>query len=91
MLTHGVGPMRKYCIGAVLLDLTDPTKVIGRLREPLLAPEEDERDGYVPNVIYTCGALSYGGELILPYAVSDRLTIIASVKLDELLCALIGG
>ena len=91
LLTHGVGPMRKYCIGAVLLDLTDPTKVIGRLREPLLTPEEDERDGYVPNVIYTCGALRHGGELILPYAISDKLTIIASVKLEELLCALIGG
>ena len=91
LLTHGVGPMRKYCIGAVLLDLTDPTKVIGRLREPLLTPEEDERDGYVPNVIYTCGALRHGGELILPYAISDKLTIIASVKLEELLCALIRG
>jgi predicted GH43/DUF377 family glycosyl hydrolase len=61
LLTHGVGPMRKYCIGAVLLYLNDPTKVIGRLREPLLTPEEDERDGYVPNVIYTCGALRHGG------------------------------
>src|SRR5271165_7049609 len=91
LLTHGVGPMRKYCIGAVLLDLTDPTKVIGRLREPLLTPEEDERDGYVPNVIYTCGALRHGEELILPYAISDKLTIIASVKLEELLCALIRG
>ncbi|MDT7818204.1 MAG: hypothetical protein QOJ42_8120 [Acidobacteriaceae bacterium] len=61
LLTHGVGLMRKYCIGAVLLDLTDPTKVIGRLREPLLTPEDDEREGYVPNVIYTCGALRHGG------------------------------
>ena len=55
MLTHGVGLMRKYCIGAVLLDLNDPAKVIGRLREPLLTPEDDELEGYVPNVIYTCG------------------------------------
>jgi predicted GH43/DUF377 family glycosyl hydrolase len=61
------------------------------LREPLLTPEEDERDGYVPNVIYTCGALRHGGELILPYAISDKLTIIASVKLEELLGALIRG
>jgi len=91
LLTHGVGLMRKYCIGAVLLDLNDPTKVIGRLREPLLTPEDDEREGYVPNVIYTCGALRHGGELILPYAISDKLTIIASVKLEELLGALIRG
>jgi predicted GH43/DUF377 family glycosyl hydrolase len=91
LLTHGVGLMRKYCIGAVLLDLNDPTKVIGRLREPLLTPEDDEREGYVPNVIYSCGALCHGGELILPYAISDKLTIIASVKLEELLGALIRG
>ena len=91
LLTHGVGLMRKYCIGAVLLDLNDPTKVIGRLRQPLLTPEDDEREGYVPNVIYTCGALRHGGELILPYAISDKLTIIASVKLEELLGALIRG
>ena len=82
--------MRKYCIGAVLLDLNDPTKVIGRLREPLLTPEDDEREGYVPNVIYTCGALRHGGELILPYAISDKLTIIASIKLEELLGAIRG-
>ena len=61
------------------------------MREPLLTPEEDERDGYVPNVIYTCGALRHRGELILPYAISDKLTIIASVKLEELLGALIRG
>jgi predicted GH43/DUF377 family glycosyl hydrolase len=85
LLTHGVGPMRKYCIGAVLLDLTDPTKVIGRLREPLLTAEEAEREGYVPNVVYTCGALLHGKELILPYAISDKLTVIASVKLEDLL------
>src|SRR4029453_10847384 len=57
VITHGVGPMRRYCIGAVLLDLKDPTKVIGRLREPLLAPEGNEREGYVPNVVYSCGSL----------------------------------
>jgi predicted GH43/DUF377 family glycosyl hydrolase len=89
LLTHGVGPMRKYCIGAVLLDLVDPTKVIGRLRAPLLTPDENEREGYVPNVVYTCGALRHGGQLILPYAVSDRLTVIASIGLEELLGALV--
>ena len=84
--------MRKYCIGAVLLDLNDPTKVIGRLREPLLTPKDGEREGYVPNVIYTCGALRHGEELILPYAISDQLTIIASVNSKNfLLGALIRG
>ena len=85
VITHGVGPMRKYCIGAALLDLNDPTKVIGRLREPLLAPEGEEREGYVPNVVYSCGSLLHRGELILPFAVSDRSSSIASIGLDELL------
>jgi predicted GH43/DUF377 family glycosyl hydrolase len=88
VLTHGVGPMRKYCIGAVLLDLHDPTKVIGRLDQPLLAPEGHEREGYVPNVVYSCGSLVHGRELILPFAVSDRSVAIASVRLDDLLGAL---
>jgi predicted GH43/DUF377 family glycosyl hydrolase len=88
VITHGVGPMRKYCIGAALLDLQDPTKVIGRLREPLLAPEGEEREGYVPNVVYSCGSLLHGRDLILPFAVSDRSSSIASIKLDELLHAL---
>jgi predicted GH43/DUF377 family glycosyl hydrolase len=88
VLTHGVGPMRKYCIGAALLDLNDPTKVIGRLREPLLAPEGTEREGYVPNVVYSCGALLHGRDLILPYAMSDRATAIARVSLDDLIAAL---
>lgn len=88
VITHGVGPMRKYCIGAVLLDLNDPTKVIGRLREPLLAPEGNEREGYVPNVVYSCGSLLHGRELILPYAMSDKASAIASMSLDELLTAL---
>jgi predicted GH43/DUF377 family glycosyl hydrolase len=91
MLTHGVGPMRKYCIGAALLDLDDPTKVIGRLHEPLLAPEGTEREGYVPNVVYSCGSLLHGRELILPYAMSDKATAIARVSLDELLAALRQG
>jgi predicted GH43/DUF377 family glycosyl hydrolase len=85
VLTHGVGPMRKYCIGAALLDLNDPTKVIGRLREPLLSPEGEEREGYVPNVVYSCGSLLHGKELILPYAMSDKATSFAFVPLASLL------
>jgi len=87
VITHGVGPMRKYCIGAVLLDLEDPTRVIGRLREPLLEPEGEERIGYVPNVVYSCGSLLHGGRLVLPYAMSDKVTAVASMDLAELLAA----
>lgn len=89
VITHGVGPMRKYCIGAVLLDLDDPTKVLGRLRDPLLSPEGNEREGYVPNVVYSCGSLVHRGKLVLPYAMSDTATAIASVDLEELLAALL--
>jgi len=85
VLTHGVGPMRRYCIGAVLLDLEDPRKLIGRMKEPLLEPDENEREGYVPNVVYTCGAMIHGDRLILPYAMSDYATRIASVDLEALL------
>jgi predicted GH43/DUF377 family glycosyl hydrolase len=85
VLSHGVGPMRKYCLGAFLLDLQDPTRVLGCLREPLLAPNEVEREGYVPNVIYTCGALLHGRELVIPYAMSDYATSFANVSIDELL------
>lgn len=88
VLSHGVGAMRKYCIGAFLLDLADPTRVIGRLREPLLAPNETEREGYVPNVVYTCGALLHGRELIIPYAMSDSAASFATVSLDALLEAM---
>jgi len=91
VLTHGVGPMRKYCIGVVLLDLDDPMKVIGRLPEPLLSPEGAEREGYVPNVVYSCGALLHGRRLILPYAVSDHASAIVSLSLDELLAALLAN
>jgi len=90
VLSHGVGPMRKYCLGAFLLDLEDPTRVIGRLREPLLSPNEAEREGYVPNVVYTCGALLHGREVIIPYAMSDYATTFATVSLDELLAAMDG-
>jgi predicted GH43/DUF377 family glycosyl hydrolase len=88
VLSHGVGAMRKYCLGAFLLDLNDPTRVIGRLREPLLSPNESERDGYVPNVIYSCGSLLHGRELIIPYAVSDSAASFATVPLDEVLAAM---
>ncbi len=89
VITHGVGPMRKYCIGAVLLDLDDPSKVIGRLRQPLLSPEGNEREGYVPNVVYSCGSLIHGNELILPYAMSDLATAIATFPLETVLTALL--
>ncbi len=89
VITHGVGPMRKYCIGAALLDLEDPTKVLGRLHEPLLSPEGNEREGYVPNVVYSCGSLLHGRELILPYAMSDTASAIVSLPLDDLLAALL--
>ena len=88
VITHGVGPMRKYCIGAALLDLADPTKVIGRLRQPLLSPEGNEREGYVPNVVYSCGSLLHGRDLVLPFAMSDKVTAVATVSLDDLLAAL---
>lgn len=88
VLSHGVGAMRKYCLGAFLLDLNDPTRVIGRLRQPLLSANEAEREGYVPNVVYTCGAILHQRELIIPYAMSDSATSFASVSLDDLLHAM---
>jgi len=88
VLSHGVGPLRKYCIGAFLLDLDDPAKVIGRLRKPLLTPDQNEREGYVPNVVYTCGSLVHKGELIIPYGLADHATSFATVPLDEVLAAM---
>lgn len=88
LLTHGVGPMRRYSIGAILLDLDDPSIVIGHLPLPLVEPAESMRNGYVPNVVYTCGAMIHHGKLILPYGLSDTLVTIAIVDLDELLRAL---
>lgn len=85
LLTHGVGPMRKYCIGAVLLDLNDPSKIIGRLDQPLLSPTEEERAGYVPNVVYSCGAMIHNGLLVIPYGISDAATGFAIVNKDQLL------
>jgi predicted GH43/DUF377 family glycosyl hydrolase len=88
VITHGVGAMRKYCIGAFLLDLGNPTKVIGRLREPLITPNENEREGYVPNVVYSCGSLLRGRQLIIPYAMSDSATTFATLELDAVLAAM---
>lgn len=88
VLSHGVGPMRKYSLGAFLLDRDDPSKVIGRLSEPLMSPEGDEREGYVPNVLYTCGALVHNGRLVVPYGMSDSRVGFAVVDLDELLAAM---
>jgi len=85
LLTHGVGPVRRYCIGAMLLDLDDPSKVIGRLEEPLIQPREHEREGYVPNVVYACGALIHANALVIPFAMSDTASGIATVALQPLL------
>ena len=85
VLTHGVGPMRQYCIGAILLDLENPTKIIARLDAPLLAPHEKEREGYVPNVVYSCGAIIHHNELVIPYAMSDIISGIATVDVRELI------
>ncbi len=84
LLTHGVGPMREYCIGIILLDLEDPTKVIGTMIEPLLIPLEEEREGYVPNVVYSCGATIHNDDLIIPYAMSDTCSGIATLSVTEL-------
>jgi predicted GH43/DUF377 family glycosyl hydrolase len=88
VLSHGVGPLRTYCIGAFLLDRDNPGKVIGRLHQPLLKPNQSERQGYVPNVVYTCGALVHNGELIVPYAMADHATGFATVPLDQVLAAM---
>jgi predicted GH43/DUF377 family glycosyl hydrolase len=85
VLTHGVGPMRQYCIGAILLDLENPTKIIARLDEPLLAPREKEREGYVPNVVYSCGAIIHNNELVIPYAMADSNSGIATVGVSDLI------
>ncbi len=85
LLTHGVGPMREYAISATLLDLEDPSKVLGRLRTPLIKPTDDEREGYVPNVVYSCGAVREDGHLIIPYAMSDSRTAFATVSCEDLI------
>ncbi len=85
VITHGVGPMRQYVLSAILLDLDDPTRVLGYLPEPLLKASDDERDGYVPNVVYSCGSLIHSGRLILPYAYADEATRVATLDVDDLL------
>jgi predicted GH43/DUF377 family glycosyl hydrolase len=87
LLTHGVGPVRRYAIGAVLLDKKDPSKVIARSREPLVRPEPTEREGYVPNVVYTCGAMRHRDQIVLPYAVSDTFSNFATIKISALMQA----
>ncbi|MGA8038827.1 MAG: glycoside hydrolase family 130 protein, partial [Acidimicrobiia bacterium] len=90
VITHGVGPFRTYSLGAILLEIDDPSRVIGRLEEPLLVPNEEEREGYVPNVVYSCGSMLHGDLLILPYGISDVACRVATVPLDRLLSALTG-
>jgi predicted GH43/DUF377 family glycosyl hydrolase len=85
VLTHGVGPVRTYCIGAILLDLDNPNKIIKATREPILFPLENERDGYVPNVVYSCGSIIHQEYLIMPYAVSDTRSGVAKINIKELL------
>jgi predicted GH43/DUF377 family glycosyl hydrolase len=91
MFTHGVGPVRHYAIGAVLLDKLDPSRVIGRSREPLVQPEETEREGYVPNVVYTCGAMRFHDLIVLPYAISDTFSTFATMRIDRLVALLTEG
>lgn len=89
LLTHGVGPVRRYCMGALLLDRKNPARVIGRLRDPLMVPSDEEREGYVPNVVYSCGSLIHNGQLIIPYAMSDQAAGFAIVSVQELIDRLI--
>jgi predicted GH43/DUF377 family glycosyl hydrolase len=89
LLIHGVGPMRRYCVGAVLLDHDNPSKIIARTKKPLIEPNDKEREGYVPNVVYSCGAMIHGDNLIIPYAMSDFATTFATVNLEELLSDMI--
>jgi predicted GH43/DUF377 family glycosyl hydrolase len=85
LLTHGVGPVRRYSIGAVLLDKADPSKILARSSEPLVRPEPSDREGYVPNVVYTCGAMRHNDRIILPYAISDTFCSVATMKIAALL------
>jgi len=89
LLTHGVGPLRKYSIGAALLDKRDPSKVLARSREPLIRPEGSERHGYVPNVVYTCGGMRRNGRIILPFAVSDTFSTVATFATADLLASMV--
>jgi predicted GH43/DUF377 family glycosyl hydrolase len=88
VLTHGVGTVRNYCIGACLLDKADPSKLLARTPRPVLAPSPHERDGYVPNVVYSCGALVQGRTMLLPYAVADSFSAFGSLSIDDLLACM---
>jgi predicted GH43/DUF377 family glycosyl hydrolase len=85
LLTHAVGPLRTYIISAILLDLNNPAKIIGHLKEPLIYPDEDEREGYVPNVVYSCGSMIHAGNMVIPYAMSDSATSFATIPVSDLL------
>lgn len=91
LLTHGVGAMRTYAISAILLDLYDPSIIIGRLKKPIIQPSDYEREGYVPNVMYTCGLLLHGEVIIIPYAVADSATSFVSIALDDILNELLSN
>lgn len=88
LLTHGVGAMRQYSMGAALLDKTDPAKVLGRSIEPFLTPINETREGYVPNVVYSCGGLKVGERLLLPYGVADSAVRFVSMEIKDLLATL---
>lgn len=90
LLTHGVGPVRRYAIGAALLDKRDPSKVLARSKEPLVHPEPSEREGYVPNVVYTCGAMRHNDQIVLPYAICDTFSNFSTIKIADLLDTLTG-
>ncbi len=85
LITHAVGPMRRYVLGAILLDLKNPSKIVKKLNMPLISPNEEEREGYVPNVVYSCGSMAHEGNLILPYAMSDSASTFASINLNEII------
>ena len=89
LLTHGVGAMRKYCIGAMLLDRQAPSRVLGRSQVPLLSPSDAGREGYVPNVVYTCGALVHGEHLFVPFGIADSSIGFATIRVDDLLASLV--
>jgi predicted GH43/DUF377 family glycosyl hydrolase len=91
VLTHGVGAVRNYSIGACLLDKNDPSKLLGRVTVPLIKASEVERYGYVPNVVYSCGALAHGRMLLLPYAIADNVTTFAIVQITPLIAAMETG
>jgi predicted GH43/DUF377 family glycosyl hydrolase len=85
LITHAVGPLRRYVISALLLDLKNPSKIIGSLEDPLIEPNKNEREGYVPNVVYSCGSIIHNNQIIIPYAMADSYCGFARIKVEELL------